>query len=103
MCNHLCLASQTLPPSKHNKLDAREASKVDKKHHKSPKYRAEPFPSDSYASGDELYFKFCQHNVVWKCIDVCKYHWQSKALLEKCEENLVLHTLFIGQMSVKCK
>lgn len=37
-----------------------------------PKYRAEQFLNDLYASGDKLFCKFCQHNDDWKRVDMCK-------------------------------
>ncbi len=37
------------------------------------------FSDDSYASGDVLFCKFCQHAVDWKHVDACKDHLRSKA------------------------
>lgn len=39
------------------------------------KYRGERFPIYIYASGDMLFSKFCQHDVDWWCVDVCKDHF----------------------------
>lgn len=37
-----------------------------------PEYRAEQFPKDVYESVVVLFCNFCQLNVNWKSVDICK-------------------------------
>lgn len=47
---------------------------------------------DFYVSGDLLFFKFCQHNVDLKHIDMCIKHLWSKVVCGN-ELNTLLHAL----------
>lgn len=42
------------------------------------KLRAEQYPNDYYASGQQLFCKFCQHTIDWSRKDTCNDHLKSK-------------------------
>lgn len=58
------------------------------------------FPYDFYALGDELHYKFCQYNLEWKCVTMCKDQLACKAH-EKNKDNTVLYMLSNGKIHVK--
>uniref|UniRef100_A0A3Q1FWQ8 U1-type domain-containing protein n=1 Tax=Acanthochromis polyacanthus TaxID=80966 RepID=A0A3Q1FWQ8_9TELE len=51
-----------------------------------PQYRAEQFPNDFCASGEQLLCRFCQHSIDWKRKNTCSDHILSKSHVRNKEK-----------------
>lgn len=58
-----------------------------------------PNISDFYASGHRTFCKLCQHNVLWKCVDMCQGRLVVQSLYNKYYTVHTLFCLFEGLIS----
>lgn len=89
------MSFDTLAPlPKHGKnveVAAWEADKVRNNLWNSPltlKYRTEQFLKNVFSSSGTPFCKSCQHNVDWKCVAMCKDHFQTNVQMENKENTI---------------